>query len=226
MRGHQQSNMRKLNRHWQSGGEKDWPNFNRYLSFSPGSLSTVPFFTDRMDPAGTEARVQLPDYNVPSVYYKLPADGRVKLECYAKLKRFNNPSIIDVGSPSSPIGLSFQIMWSDNPNIITQSVLADQTNTVNNLTNKSGVYKTNDVSMANPINNFKCLSKDRNNPTIFEYDLATARPSARYFFINTRFYLSVVTASFPNGIIWGSSMPEDRSEIDIFFRCNAEVQHV
>lgn len=244
MRGHQQSNMRKLNRHWQSGGGSgDWKDFNVWLSNAPdASHNNVAFFynnTGTGQNAGnpTLAQVREMPHNVPTqppvpYFYKLPASGKIIVKCYAKLLRFNDPSIIDVGSRNWNNALHFGIDWTDNrtyynSNLQGNRLLAYSFDTVNtNLTVKNGVYMNYDLSGSTVINNFECISKDKNNPTIFEYDLGSVQPTAQYFYIFRPIYQ--ITAVIPanqssNGIIYNSANREDRSEIDIFYKVDAEV---
>lgn len=176
MRGHWESQTRKLNRHYQSAGT-NWTN-KGYGIIAP-YYQSAPFRFKELYESGGPGWYP----RDTSKYLALPTDNKIKVLCYSDFENVVDDTKLFVGF-IDPATYTRQIarVWfynANKQNITNNPFPISPDNTTHNMISKTNVYRNRGATTPD-LRNALVISKSKNSPTFYEVDLTSILTNPTY----------------------------------------------
>lgn len=182
MRGHQQSNTRKLNKHWQSGNRGinvfNDPLFIRAFTFYARKKSNDTIYLNneytQSDPYSFIPNV----YDNPYGFLKVPDSKKIKIYMYAEMQNVDIPNTLHAAftnlsnTVNDPVVCRLSLRQQNSTAITYHTLLLSECTDKKEVPLITGLKNTEDDTYSGSYSAY-CISTDKKKPSIFEVNLST-----------------------------------------------------
>lgn len=181
MRGHQQSNTRKLNKHWQSGNRGinvfNDPSFVKAFTFYVRKKSNDTIYLNN-EYTQSSPHSFIPNiYDNPYGFFDVPNNKKIKIYMYAEIKDVDIPNTLHAGftnlsnTVNDPVVCRLALRQQNSTATIHHTLLLSECTDKKELPLITGLKNTEDDTYSGSYSAY-CLSTDKKKPSIFEVDLS------------------------------------------------------